>query len=141
MTSDNKIVIDPSEVEAAFRDCLYRDEELDSQAKMPPEGTVVVQGIVNTFGFHPVRLEAKRPKVTMWLRALPKKFRQNVGDGWSFLNACNQENGRQWTGLHLRMEQLFCLAVGLKLAKCLMPRDMWSTLPGGMPYYVIFVED
>ena len=78
--------------------------------------------------------------MTEWLKALPHQFRKNSGGGWSFLNACNQENGVQWTGLHQRMDQLFCLGMGVKLVESLLSRKMWRNLPGGMPYYVINVE-
>jgi len=134
-----ELMIDPEEVKKAFLSCLYKPEELGA-SKEPPKDAVIVEGIRGKYGFHPKRLEEQRSKVTEWLKALPHQFRKNGGGGWSFLNACMQENGVQWTGLHERMEQLFCLAIGLGLAECQMPREMWSVFPGGMPYYVIFVE-
>jgi len=144
MPTSNRIeelVIDPCGVEDAFRECLYKPEEIQNLPKGEvPEGAVIVDGIQCRFGFHPERLEQQRDKVTTWLRALPHEFRKNGGGGWSFLNACSQANGVQWTGLHERMEQLFCLATGLKLAECQTPREMWSVLPGEMPYYVVLVE-
>ena len=68
---------------------------------------------------------------------LPHQFRKSAGGGWSFLNACNQEDGEQWTGLHQRMDQLFAMAIGLGLAKWCLPRAMWDVFPGGMPYVVV----
>lgn len=137
----DELVIDPQEVEKAFLECLYRPEEVQDLPKgEAPEGAVIVGGIRGKFGFNPDRLEQQRGKVITWLQALPHTFRKSGGGGWSFLNACNQENGVQWTGLHQRMEQLFCLAMGLKLAECQTPREMWQALPGGMPYYVVLVE-
>lgn len=135
----DKLLIDPQEVEAAFLDCLYKKEELKG-IDGTPKDTVVVEGITGKFGFHPDRLEEKRTKVTEWLKALPHQFRKNSGGGWSFLNACNQENGVQWTGLHQRMEQLFSLGLGLGLVESQMSREMWKALPGGMPYYVVNIE-
>jgi len=41
--------------------------------------------------------------------------------------------------MHQIVEELFCLAMGLGLAECQLPREMWSMFPGGMPYYVINV--
>jgi hypothetical protein len=133
------LVIDPQEVEKAFLDCLYREEEL-KDVEGTPEGTVIVHGIMHKVGFHPGRLEEKRAKVTDWLKALPHQFRRNSGGGWSFLYACNQENRVQWTGFHERMDQLFCLGMGLKLVEYQLPREVWNMLPGGMPYYVINIE-
>jgi len=131
--------IDPQEVMEAFLDCLYKESELEF-VEGAPEGTVVVEGVIATYGLHPIRLEEKRERVTGWLNALPKPFHKGVGGGWSFLNACNQEDGFQWTGLQERVEQLFCLGIGLGLVKCLLPRDVWASLPGGVPYYEINIR-
>lgn len=125
-------MIDLEVVNEVFMDCLHRPEEVPN-AQIPADA-VVVEGILNTFAFHRERLESHRAEVQAWLALLPIAFRKNGGGGWSFLNACNQEGGEQWTGLHRRMDQLFTLAIGLGLAKWLMPRDMWDALPGGMPY-------
>ncbi len=137
---DNGLLIDPREVEATVMDCLYREDELPGGGQVP-EGAVIVAGITRTFGFHPERLEGHRLQVGGWLRALPSTFRVNEGGGWSFLAACNQENGVQWTSFHVRMEELFCLGIGLGLVTCLLPRESWGLLPGGMPYYAITVTD
>ncbi len=135
----NELIIDQKEVEEAFNDCLYRKEEMKGHGDIPNDA-VIVEGVINKFGFHPARLEEKREKVTGWLKALPHQFRRNKGGGCSFLNACNQDNGVQWTGFHQHMEQLFCMGIGLKIVKCQLPREMWGALPGGMPYYVIDIE-
>lgn len=136
-----KLLIDPEEVDKAFNQCFYTEKEITSfvDGKLP-EDAVIVEGIVNKFAFHPRRLEAQRGKVAGWLKLLPNKFKKNGGGGCSFLQACVQEDGRQWTGLHLRMEQLFCLGMGLDLVQCQIPRKMWPMFPGGMPYYVIDIE-
>ena len=131
-----KIEIDPQEVKKVLMNCLYKKEELEEAGDIP-RGAVVVEGITSKFGFHPERLEKHRDEIVKWLKALPHQFCRSSGGGWSFLNACNQENGVQWTGLHKRMEQLFCLGIALGLVKSIMPREKWSSLPGGMPYYVI----
>ena len=130
-----ELIIDPKQVNKTFIETLYTDSEL-AGIEGPPEGCVIVEGIVNRYGFHPGRLEERRDEVRRWLKALSQKF----CEGWSFLNACDQANGVQWTGLHLRMEQLFCLGMGLGIVKSVFPRRMWANLPGGMPYYVIELE-
>lgn len=73
------------------------------------------------------------------LLQLPKEFQKGSGSGGgiSFLNACNDVSGKQWTDSHQVMEQLFALGIGCNKVKCLMPREMWKVLPGGMPYYVV----
>jgi hypothetical protein len=136
MSQTAELLINPDEVEAVFRDCLFREEELKG-VNGAPEGAVIVQGITAKLGFHPERLEEKRDLVKTWLAALPREFRKNEGGGWSFLKACEQSNGVQWTGLHQRMEQLFTLALGLGLAEYNAGREFWANLPGDMPYITI----
>jgi hypothetical protein len=130
--------IDPEAVEKVFLDCLFRDDEVVNG--VPTTEPVVVEGITSMFGFHPERLQSHRDEVAGWLLLLPVEFQstaQGGGGGWSFLNACDDVNGNQWTGLHQRMEQLFTLGIALGLAKWQLPRKVWSVLPGGMPYVVV----
>jgi len=130
-------MIDTLRLDAVFCSCLYKEEEIANiSTGQVPEGCVHVDGIVNRFGLHPERLEAARTKVVYWLRQLPDEFRADRGGGWSFLNACMTGNGDQW-GEHRNVEQLICLGLGLKLVECQLPRELWKSLPGGMPYYVI----
>ena len=75
--------------------------------------------------------------VSELLDQLPAEFHEKTGGGWSFLNACNNRDGQQWTGLHETMEKLVMLGLATGHVAFLMPRDMWSVLPGGMPYFVI----
>ena len=128
-------MIDPNEVEKVFVDCLYNEEEVKSGNV--PEGAIMVEGIIQDFGFNPQRLEKHTSEIVAWLAELPDEFHEKKGGGWTFLNACNTKTGEQWTGLHERMEQLFCLGIAIKKAKYLLPRAMWSFMPGGMPYLVI----
>lgn len=141
--------IEEEAVHAVFLDCLFRPEEttgsqvpvqVGENAAYVPEGAVLVQGVAHDFGFHPGRLEQHRAEIAAWLRALPRQFQQDGGGGWSFLNACDDIDGNQWTDLHLRMEQLFCLGLGLRLVMCMAPRDLWGMMPGGMPYYMVFAS-
>lgn len=124
--------IDPEVVRVVFMDCLFRDEEAPNGE--PPEGAVLAEGIMHKAAFHAERLASHRDTVKGWLALLPTEFRKGGGGGWTFLNACNQSNGEQWTGLHQRMDQLFTLGIALGLAKWQLPREMWEALPGGMPY-------
>lgn len=114
-------------VEAVLEDCLLRDGEREADAIIP-------EGIVHRYALHSERLAAHRDEVLAWIDELPSEFLADGGGGWSFLNLCNRIDGEQWTGFHLRMEQLVALAMGLGLASFLMPREMWAVLPGGVPY-------
>ena len=133
-------MIDAQLLDETFKDCLYTESELEGLNGQPPTDAILVEGIVSHFGFHPERLTEHKEQVREWLRALPHEFRENDGGGWSFLQACNDAEGHQW-GEHRNMEQLFSLAIGLELAKYLLPRSMWSVFPGSVPYITIFVED
>uniref|UniRef100_A0A6M3LIC0 Uncharacterized protein n=1 Tax=viral metagenome TaxID=1070528 RepID=A0A6M3LIC0_9ZZZZ len=117
-------------VESIFMDCLFREGEDTSDP-------AIAEGIISKFGFHKKRLELHKKDILIMLSQLPKEFQKDGGGGMSFLNACNNAKGEQWTGLHSIMEQLFSLGQACEKVKCLMPRDMWSVLPGGMPYYVV----
>jgi hypothetical protein len=122
--------INPERINVIFRDCLFREgEEHQEFAKG--------EGIVVTAGFHPERLARHRPEIEATLALLPDQFREDTGGGWSFLEAFRDKYGRQWTGMHQRMDQLFTLGNALGRVEFLLPRALWSSLPGGMPYLVI----
>ena len=123
-------VLQADAVSAIFLDCLFKEGE-------DTNGYVKAEGITCTVGFHPQRLEGHSAKISEMLSELPDTFKRTQGGGWSFLNACQDRHGRQWTGTHKIMEQLFQLGIGVGKVTCLLPREMWVVLPGGMPYYAI----
>ena len=114
------------------KDSLYKPEEITDKEK-PPEGAIVVDGIMRKWGFHPERLLSHKEEVREILNEMPETFHMKGGGGWSFLNLCMDKNNNQW-GEHANMDELCVLAIGLKMGKWLMPRDVWEVLPGGMPY-------
>jgi hypothetical protein len=122
--------LDPERVNAVFVDCLFKEGEDTSKH-------VKAGDIVRNVRFHPERLESHRAEIVAMLDELPDEFKESGGGGMSLLNACNDKHGNQWTGFHQRMEQLFQLGIAIGKAKCLLPREMWKALPGGMPYYII----
>lgn len=113
-----------------FIKCLFKNEE-------PKDNPVIVDGITMKVGFHPQRVKENENKIIEMLAQLPEEFQQSGGEGMSFLNACNDKNGRQWADMHRTMEELVCLGIAIGKVKFLMPRDLWSVLPGGMPYFVV----
>ena len=122
--------INAERVEVIFRNCLFRDGE-DTREHVKAEG------IMTNVGFHPVRLNGHKVEIEAMLGELPDDFKKSGGGGMSFLNACNDKHGNQWTGLHVRMEQLFQLGIGIGKVEIPLPRAVWHALPGGMPYYII----
>jgi hypothetical protein len=127
-------LIDSRQVETIFIDSLFKEKE-------PTEGYILGPGVITTVGFHPQRIESHRAEVKEMLSNLPPQFHAATGGGgWSFLNLCIDRNGTQWTDYHQRMEQLMQMGIALKMVQCPMPREGWSILPGGMPYYIINVD-
>jgi hypothetical protein len=60
-------------------------------------------------------------------------FLKGAGDGYSTLALCDDRMGNQW-GSQQTVEELCCLAIGLKLAGWCLPREFWQSFPSGMPY-------
>lgn len=99
------------------------------------EDFVAVHGLVNNYGFHPVRVREAKPEIDALLSELPKQFYRSGGGGWSFLNAAEDKDGNLW-GQHRDMESLVCLGIAVGSASWIM-KDMASALPGGVPYFEI----
>jgi len=113
-----------------FLDCLFKDgEDTSSHVK--------AEGITNTVGFNPDRLNSHKAEIEAMLDELPNEFKKSGGGGMSFLDACIDKHGNQWTGFHQTMEQLLQLGIAIGKVECLLPSEMWGILPGGMPYYVV----
>ena len=121
-------------VTKVFMSCLFKEDTPENRAK-----AIMVEGIVNCFGFSPSKIEAQEGDISSMLKQLPHQFRVNGGGGWSSLNACQREDGVQW-GEQVTMEQLLTMGIAAGWAKYSMPRDMWKVLPGGMPYFMILSE-
>lgn len=117
-------------VNEIFLDCLFRDGE-DTSSHVRAEGTLY------TVGFHPERLESHREEIVGMLDELPNEFKFDGGGGWSFLNACNDRHGNQWTGMHQTMDQLVTLGIAISKVAFQLPRELWSVMPGGMPYFTV----
>ena len=114
-------------VDDLMKACLFREDE-------PTDDAVRVEGIVNDYGFHPERVRENADKISTLLAELPDEFQREKGGGWTFLNACLDKHGNQWTGLHQQQERLFALGIAAGKARWMLPRRMWSAMPGGMPY-------
>ncbi len=129
--------LNASNVEEVLVKCLFTDDEDTSNP-------VIARGIVQTYGFHPGRLEEEKQGIIEMLSQLPDQFMMDVpggGGGWSFLQACQNKDGNQWADLHATMEKLVVLGIAVRRVKFLMPREMWAMFPGGMPYFAVFNTD
>ncbi len=121
-------------VEKIFASCLFNNIDVfDGQTHIP----VQVDGILGKVDLDNSKLAIHREEITAMLNELPQEFQQFSGGGWSFLQACNDKHGDQWTGLHQIMDKLFMLGIGIEKVEYLMPREQWGLFPEGMPYLVI----
>lgn len=105
------------------RDCLHGQKE----------GALLVEGVMRKFGFNPEKIEANKDAIKEILDEMPTEFHKNCGGGWSFLQLCVDKDGNQW-GEHTNIDDLICLAIAADMGSFMFPREMWETLPGGMPY-------
>ncbi len=121
-------------VHNTFMTCLFKDEEVE-EGKIP-DNAILVKSVIINIGFHSGRLNKNKENIIDMIMQLPKGFHENKG-GMSFLNACNDKNGNQWTGMHKIMDELVALGIGIKFIEFQLPREMWKILPGGMPYFII----
>lgn len=127
-----------------YRDCLFKDWELlaeDPTEADLPENAIITEGVQHKTGFHPTRVEHHRDEIVRMLQDLPLPFRlvEGGGGGWSFLQACDDKDGNQWTGLHQTVDQLFQLGMAIGAVQYALPREIWPALPGGMPYMIVKV--
>lgn len=125
------------EVERVFKDCLYTPEEVEAQGEEQIAKTCVrAPGIVCDAGFEPERLHAHEAEIRSFVDEMAPQFFLDSGGGWTFLNLAVDRRGEQWTDLHQRMEQLVQLAIASGMGSFCIPREFWSSMPGGMPYVV-----
>lgn len=111
------------QITKAFFNSLFKKGEKTDKA-------VRGDGITGNYFFHPERLEEQRHLVATVLEELPEEFK--TGD--TFLKLCVNKNNVTWTGSHEICEQLMVLAIGLKLMAYCAPKEMWASLPEGLPY-------
>ena len=97
---------------------------------------VVFSGPVHEYMLSEEKLKEEEDNIYSMLKQLPDEFMRNSGGGMSFLNACVRKDGVQW-GEHYVIEMLLILGFGIKKAAYCLPKEMWSALPGGMPYFVV----
>jgi hypothetical protein len=123
-----------TQVDQLFRSCLWDDEQIAGLAYEEIQArSFVAEGVVHTVGFDPAKIQRARPRIDDMLDELDPKFAQ----GWSFLNLCWDRHGEQWTGFHLVVEQLVQMGMAIGRVRYCLPRDMWSALPGAMPYVIV----
>lgn len=119
-----------AQVHAVMLDCLFKEEEIPN--RQIPSDAIIVDGIVQKFAFHRGRVETNRPKIEAFLAEMHPTFKE----GWSFLQLCQTKDGYHW-GEHRNCEALMCLGMAIGKVSYCAPREMWSMMPGSMPYLQI----
>lgn len=123
-------MLKPDTVQTLMRLCLAEKNDAPD--------VHIIEGITRKFAFDPKMIEENKDQIENLVNELPDPFMMSKGGGWSFLMACEDKHGNQWTGSHAIMEELFCLGMAAGKVKCLFTdREMWSALPGGVPYYAV----
>ena len=117
-------------VSETFKYCLFKEGE-------NTDNPVYGEGARTHVGFNPERLQESIFKIVEMLNELPDSFKISGGGGMSFLNMGVDKNNNEWTGLHRNIDELVCLGLASGKMTYLIPREMWSVLPGGMPYLVV----
>lgn len=125
LTADN--------VSSIFAACLADDKGYEST----PEDYVIVEGITASFALKRAAISERAAEITQMLNQLPDDFHEGKGGGMSFLNMCIDRDGNQWTGMHLRMQELVVLGLATNEVQFPLPKMFWAALPGGMPYIVV----
>ena len=75
------------------------------------------------------------------LLQLPEEFYLSSGKGSSFYNAYVAKDGEEWTGMQTTTEKLVVLGIAIGKTKFFIPDKKWISLPGEMPYFVIYDEN
>ena len=113
-------------VETLFRYCLYEQHELvDGQ---PPSDAVQANSVRLKVGFHPGRLEEKKPEIHELIAQLPDELTA----GSSYLNLCMTKNDHQW-GEQSHVSMLMCLGLAAGFVVELIPGEI---MPDQMPVYM-----
>lgn len=122
--------LDAHNIQEVFMKCLFESHEVNGREI--PEDAVKAEGIQRTFYFHPGRLNENQDNIKKFINQLPDVFEE----GYTFLDMPMTKSGVQW-GEHRNCEQLLVLGIALDLMEYVMPRELWSSLPGGMPYVIV----
>lgn len=121
-------ILNSERVEEIFSDCLCQGwDNLNN--------CLAVQGITQSVFFHPEKIKKYKIQIEEMLDHLPDTFRGRHGT--SFLSACYDKSGIQWTESKVSMEHLFQLGIAIERIQLLGQRQAWRIFPESSPYCII----
>ena len=130
-----EVLLTGAETEAAN----LPDDVIGNELPVAPESVILIHGAVTIYGFSKDRLLARTDDIKSMISQLPREFFVNGGGGWSLINAVSRADGELWSS-QIGADALFCLGRAIGVTKYLMPRDIWSVLPCGMPYFAVNLD-
>lgn len=121
-------------VARVFRSCFFSDE---GPGAIPHEAraatAVIARGIRVSIGFDPAKLAQARDSIHDLLDQTPEVF----ANGYTFIGFVADRDGNQWTDFHQTAEELLLLGLAIGRIEYCCSRDLWCTLPGGVPYFAV----
>lgn len=120
-------------VSKVYRNCCYCPEELDF-GKVPKDA-IKVEGIEESFFFHPERLEENRKKICDMLSQLPEEFKRGESYFW-FIHK-RKDSGTTWTDKSEIAEELLALGLAIGKARYAFPRLWWAANGNFSPMIIV----
>jgi len=113
-----------------FLASIYGNEKSNEQP-------IIVQGVKTKVALKPSKIEQHKEDIISMVDQLPDAFKEDKGGGMPFLELCHDNDGNQWTGLHVIMDQLVVLGQAVDKISFLVERKYWLGISGAMQYLVI----
>ena len=98
------------------------------------DGDLVGDGLGSKMCFDSTKIN--KDDLYSMLDELPDSFKEGGGGGMSFLNGCMTKDDHQW-GEQVHVARLISMGIACGFVKYCMPKEMWSILPGGVPYFKV----
>ncbi len=103
------------------------------------EDIIIVDGVFNKSNFSKFRLNENKARIINFLKELPDSFMMTGGRGDSFSASYKDSKGVQWSNRQ-EADYLLMLGTGIDCVRAILPRPLWGSLPGGVPYYAIKLD-
>lgn len=119
-------------VEEVFRDCLFKEDELEDNK--PTEDFTIATGVSCTAAFNTERLNQYKGTINNMLDEV-----YGIETGTPFTNLCLRKNGNLWTGDQSTMDKLMILGFATELLEVPynIPREKWREIfDDGMPVVI-----